>query len=277
MKINPKVSILIVSFNSWKYLKNTIDSCLNQNYDNFDILILDNNSNDWTKEYLENLNNDKIKIFFSDKNLWPYRWLNFLLDKSTSDYISIQDHDDIYHPDKLKESVEFLEKNKWYIWCGNNTLVFFEKTNNWYIYKSQQKNHVMHTSLMFRNKWFRYRDNKNYFLEDLYFQKKILLKEWNIWNIDKVLNLHLIKSWNKNLSSNWGDITFDNIIKFFNIYWFWKYWIQIFGIFLIKKIFYSQFKKYEQKLIDKKYWLLDITKINEDNNLKILLEQFKKV
>jgi len=277
MKVNQKVSILIISFNSWKYLKNTIDSCLNQKYDNFDILILDNNSNDWTKEYLENLNNDKIKIFFSYKNLWPYSWLNFLLDKTNSDYIAIQDHDDIYHPDKIKKSVEFLENNKWFIWCGNNTLVFFEKTNNWYIYKPQQKNHVMHTSLVFRNKWFRYRNNENYFLEDLYFQRKILLKYWEIWNIDKVLNLHLIKGWDKNLSSNWGKITFQNIRKFFNVYWFWFYWIQIFSIFIIKKIFFSKFKKYEQKLIDKKYWLLNINKINKDKNLKILLDLFKKV
>jgi len=38
----PKASILIVTYNSGKYIKNTLKSCLNQNYNNFNILILDN-------------------------------------------------------------------------------------------------------------------------------------------------------------------------------------------------------------------------------------------
>ena len=275
MKNTHKVSILIVTYNSWKYIKNTIKSCLNQTYENFDILILDNNSSDGTINYIKWLNNNKIKFFTSDKNLWPYKWLNFLLDKTDSEFIAIQDHDDIFHPNKIEESINFLSNNKKLIWCWNNVLVYYENENNWYIFKSQQDNHVMHTSLVFRNKWFRYRNEENYFLEDLYFQRKILCKSWWIWNIDKVLNLHLIKGGNNNLSSNWWDLTFNNFKKFFYVYWFWIYWIQIFGIFLIKKLFYSYFKKYEKRLIDKKYWLNTFGKLIKDKNLKILLDLYK--
>jgi len=270
----PKASILIVTYNSGKYIKNTLKSCLNQNYDNFNILILDNNSTDWTPEYIESLKKKKIILYKSKENLWPYKGLNYLLDKTKAEYIAIQDHDDIFHPNKLKETISFLDKNPDYVWCGHNMLVYFEKDKNWYIFRIQQQNNVMHTSLVFRNKWFRYRDNDNMYLEDLYFQRKILSESGKIWNINKVLWFHLIKENKNNLSSNWWKLNIKDIKKFFDIYWYWKYWIQVFIVTLLKKTFPTFFYKIERKVLNKKYWVLSLENLLKYENIKILLDNF---
>jgi len=274
------VSTIFCTYNAEKYIKWTLDSILSQTYKNQEILIRDDGSTDRTidiiKEYQKKDN--RIKLWTSKKRwkkLWPYWWLNFLLDKSKWEYIAIQDHDDIWHPEKLKKQVDFLNKNANYIWCWNNVLVFFEKDKNWYIFKPSQKNHIMHTSLMFRNIWVRYRENKDLFLEDLFFQRKILLKQWDIYNIDEVLSLHLIKNNGSNLSREWWKLNFNNLKKIINLYWIWKYWIQILIVFILKKMFPNFFLKKEKYLLNKKYWILPYNKLSKWKDTKKLLSFLK--
>ena len=65
---NPLVSILIANYNNEKFLSRSINSCLNQSYTNFEIIIFDDKSTDNSKSILQNYEkNDKIKIFFNDQ------------------------------------------------------------------------------------------------------------------------------------------------------------------------------------------------------------------
>ena len=69
MKIqNTLISILVINFNNAKLLTRAINSCLDQSYKNFEILIFDDGSSDNSREILKKFkNNKKIKIFFNKK------------------------------------------------------------------------------------------------------------------------------------------------------------------------------------------------------------------
>jgi glycosyltransferase involved in cell wall biosynthesis len=77
MQNKPLISILIVTYNPGEYLRKTLESCLDQTYENTEILILDNASSEDITQYFPK--SDKIQLIKSTTNLGPYRGLNLLL------------------------------------------------------------------------------------------------------------------------------------------------------------------------------------------------------
>lgn len=216
------VSILICTYNAEKTIKRTIDSCLNQTYKNFEILIHDDQSKDKTIEVINNMRDKRIKIIESWKKLWPYKWLNFLLDYAKWDYIAIQDHDDIRHPQKIEMQVEFLENNKKYVGCWTNYLEYYAWDEKWFICESKKRNvsfWIAHTSLIFRNEWYRY-NTENDYMCDVFFVKYILTK-WKelIHVIPKILTLHYNKSDWKNYSNLRFKYNIKNFKRYISINW----------------------------------------------------------
>jgi glycosyltransferase involved in cell wall biosynthesis len=213
-----KVSILIVSYNAEKYIERTIESCLNQTYQNIEVLLLDNASRDRTIEVAQKIQllDSRLNIFESKKNIGPYGGLNFLLDKARGEYIAIQDHDDIWFPEKIESQVVFLEKNKNFIACGTNTFYFYEERNILILNKKPEvSNFVDHISLVFRNKNLKY--NTEYVLTDEYFEKKILSEMGKIACIQNPLTIHRIKGDGTNLSSSRFKFSVKNVKDFFEI------------------------------------------------------------
>jgi len=223
MKNTPLVSILICTYNAENTIKNTLKSCLEQTYNNFEILIHDDQSKDKTIEVIKNIWDKRIKIIESWEKLWPYRWLNFLLDNSKWEYIAIQDHDDIRHPEKLEKQIIFLENNNKYTACWTACLEYYDWEDIWYIFNKQEKDvcfWVAHTSIVFRNKWFRY-DTTNDYLCDSYFLKHILTKWKNLIHIiPEPLTLHYNRSDGKNYSNLWFKYNIKNFKRYFDVYWF---------------------------------------------------------
>jgi len=210
------VSILIVAYNAEKFILQTVKSCLEQSYKKTEILILDNASGDKTVELLKNFNDQRIKIFEEKTNLGPYAGLNFLMEYARGEYIAIQDHDDIWFPEKIEKQVKFLESSKDFIACGTNTYYYFESENVLILNKkSLETNFVDHTSLIFRNKGFRY--NPKQILADELFEKKTLSEKGKIACLQEPLTVHRIKKEGANLSSTRFVISFKNIKEFFEI------------------------------------------------------------
>src|SRR3990167_596097 len=119
---NSLVSVLICTYNAEKFIKSTLESVLNQSYKNIEVLILDNGSTDKTVPIIRTLalhnaqpltyevrKGPSIRLIESKKNLGPYKGLNVLLELAKGKYIAINDHDDIWHPEKIKKQVSFLE------------------------------------------------------------------------------------------------------------------------------------------------------------------------
>ncbi len=217
--MNKKISVLICSYNSWKYIFDTIKSVLNQSYDDFELLILDNDSKDDTVKNIKSFSDKRIKLFESKINHWPYVGLNYLLEKAEWDYIAILDHDDLWAKNKLEIQVDFLEKNKEFVWSGTETVMYYESDKKYFLYYLKEKNnYTIHSSLMFRKGDYKYDDSILYFA-DAYFQKYELCK-WQdlIYNIKEPLTFHLIKDNFNNLTYTWFQPNFKNIKRLFKVH-----------------------------------------------------------
>lgn len=117
-----KVDILLTTYNTKiEYLKMQLDSILNQTYKNFNLIISDDCSpnkevRDILKEYKKKDN--RIQLYFQEKNLGYTKNFEFVLTKSTEKYIALSDHDDIWYPNKIEESIKTLkEKNVDLVYC----------------------------------------------------------------------------------------------------------------------------------------------------------------
>lgn len=250
----PLVSVLICTYNAEKTIIPTLDSCVNQTYENCEILILDNGSKDKTKDLIKDYQkeHENVKLYDEWKNLWAYNGLNYLMDRSNWKYIAIQDHDDIWHSKKIEEQVNFLEKNEEYVGCLTWTLIYYWISKIWYLHSTKwwPTNLWMHTSLMFRSDWFRY-NTSNTYLCDSYFMSKILSQNSKrLWIIPDVLSLHYMKETWENFSDFWFSPTLKNIRRYFDVYWFTVYdtclFIYQIMLWLIKPI-----SKKAKKWIDK--------------------------
>ena len=253
MQNKPLISILIVAYNPWEYLRNTLKSCLVQTYQNTEILILDNNSSEnigglmvwWFDGLIENTEWNKYKITIpntknqkpktiqlikSTENLGPYNGLNLLLEKANGEYIAIQDHDDIWKAEKLEKQIDFLEAHPEYVGCGTNTIMYYEWDKKYFEYLLDEENYyTIHPSLVFRysnkpktknQKQFRYDTQVEYMCDAYSLKYNLCHNEKKIYNLSEPLTLHLIKSTSANYSYRWHRLTTQNIRRAYNLHSF---------------------------------------------------------
>ncbi len=247
MKNNPLVSTLICTYNSENFIKNTLTSVIEQKYENQEILIFDDCSKDKTIDIINEISkkDPRIKLFSEWENIWAYNWLNYLIDKSKGKYIAIQDHDDIWHSEKLNIQIEFLETNLQYIWSWTWSMMYYSISKLWFFYddKEYDTTKVIHTSLVFRNNWFHY-DTKNDFLCDWFFMQNILTKWKKILKVHpEVLNLHYYKQNWTNYSEQWFKINWNNIKRYYNVYWYNLYYTFLLWYILTLKILPDQIRQ----------------------------------
>jgi len=108
-----KISVLISVYNGEATISQSLESILNQTYENFEILVLDDGSTDRTSELINNYskNYSKLKIFKNEKNMGLTYSLNYLITKSTGKYLARQDADDISYQDRFEKQVSTIVEN----------------------------------------------------------------------------------------------------------------------------------------------------------------------
>lgn len=204
------VSILIVTYEAEKYIKETIDSCLRQTYKNTEILILDNNSSDNTVSIIRSIYSAKLRLYAGGTNIGPFGGLNYLISRASGEYVAIQDHDDLWFPDKIEKQIDFLSENKGAIACGTRTFYYYEGLEKFVLNKKKfLTNCYDHTSLLFRNAGFKYEEK--HALADQYFQKITLKKKGDVACLSDILAIHRIREDNKNYSNYVFGLTFKNL------------------------------------------------------------------
>lgn len=110
MSVNPKVSILIPVYNGSNFIKDSIESALNQTYKNIEILVINDGSNDNDKtENIVKSFGDKVR-YIKKENGGVASALNLGIKEATGEYISWLSHDDAYMPNKIEKEIEVLEK-----------------------------------------------------------------------------------------------------------------------------------------------------------------------
>ena len=107
-----KISIITVTLNSEKTIKDTLNSVLSQDYKNIEHIIVDGGSTDKTKEILKRYPNKNKKIYNLDKS-GIYQAINYGIKKSSGEYIALLHSDDFYQSSNtITKVVQVINKNK---------------------------------------------------------------------------------------------------------------------------------------------------------------------
>ena len=103
-----KVSVIITTYNSELYIRDALNSAINQSYENIEILVIDNNSTDKTLDIVNSImqNYPKLIKLYFEKNQGANYARNLGVDKATGDYIQFLDSDDILLNNKLHEQMK---------------------------------------------------------------------------------------------------------------------------------------------------------------------------
>ena len=97
--MSEKVDVLMATYNGEKYLKEQIDSILNQTYQNIHLIISDDCSTDETRKILKTYEgNEKITIFYQENNQGYVKNFEFLLKQVSSELFMFADQDDFWLP-----------------------------------------------------------------------------------------------------------------------------------------------------------------------------------
>ena len=158
IKQSEKISVLISVFNGEKTINKSIESILDQTYNNFEILLMNDGSTDNTenilKEYADKFS--EISYFENKKNMGLTFSLNFLIKKSNGTYLARQDADDISYRNRFQMQISTILKNN-LDFCTSRALI--KGTNKKipgfsyflpYQYLIKYKNPFIHGSLMIK-------------------------------------------------------------------------------------------------------------------------------
>ena len=210
----PLISIILPTYN-WNHtwLSESIDSVINQSYSNFELIIInDASDNDIEKTILEFINKDnRIKYYKNEENIQLTRTLNKGIELSKWKYIARIDDDDIWIDEKkLEKQVIFMEKNTDYWLCWTWIIIIDEFWNeiNRVLYRSFDKNiknnitwlnQFAHSSVIIRKsileKVWRY-TNKKYckYTEDYDLWLKIWIHS-KLYNLEEYSIKYRVRKW----------------------------------------------------------------------------------
>ena len=125
--VDTNLSVYIVTYNRCNYLKKTIKSVLDQTYNKFVIYILDNNSNDKTKEIVSEFSDPRIHYICHKKNIGGINNIRFALENCTTDYCVVFHDDDIMRPAFIERELSILEEHKDVDMVSTNAYIIDEK------------------------------------------------------------------------------------------------------------------------------------------------------
>ena len=111
--MNSLFSIITPSYNSAKFIKQCIKSVIAQTYTNWEMIIVDDCSQDNSKEKIAILsqNDARIKTIFLDENIGAAETRNVAIRKAKGKYIAFLDSDDLWELQKLEKQISFMSKN----------------------------------------------------------------------------------------------------------------------------------------------------------------------
>lgn len=117
MVIKPLISVVLPTYNHGEFIGKAIQSVLSQTYQNFEIIVIDNNSVDETYKVISGFNDDRIKYYLIDNDGIIAKSRNLGIIQSKGEWISFLDSDDIWYYDKLYDFVTLISE-------GNSSQVF---------------------------------------------------------------------------------------------------------------------------------------------------------
>lgn len=112
--MNELVSIIMPSYNTASYIGFTIESILNQTYQEWELIIVDDCSTDETENIVYSFKDKRIRYYKNEKNLGAAICRNRALREARGRWIAFLDSDDLWKSEKLEKQIAFMKKNNYY-------------------------------------------------------------------------------------------------------------------------------------------------------------------
>jgi glycosyltransferase involved in cell wall biosynthesis len=197
------VSIIMSVYNGEKYLDESIQSILNQTFQDFEFIIIDDCSTDNSAEIIQKYTNQDTRIQFlkKEKNIGIKGFvenLNIGIQKSRGKYIARMDQDDFAFPNRLEKQVEFLNLHQDVFLVGTSMTLMNENSE---VYSEKKAltnfdeikkriiidNPIFHPTIMFRNEPNLFYRDKFYASEDFDFYLRLITSGKKIENLEEPL------------------------------------------------------------------------------------------
>lgn len=107
----PLVTVFMPVYNSEQYIREALESILNQTYQNLDILLVDDGSTDRSVEIIKSYQDTRIRLIQNEKNMGIPYTRNVGLKEAKGKYIAIMDSDDIAVSNRIERQIQYLETN----------------------------------------------------------------------------------------------------------------------------------------------------------------------
>ena len=106
------ISVILPTYNRAYCLERAINSVLNQSYTDLELIVVDDGSDDGTKELVQKLQkaDSRVKYFYTRINQGPAAARNYGIEQASGDYLAFQDSDDLWRPEKLSLQMKRMEE-----------------------------------------------------------------------------------------------------------------------------------------------------------------------
>lgn len=131
------ISIAMTTYNGEKYIREQLDSILNQTYKNFELIICDDFSTDSTVKIIKSYIDPRIKLFINEKNIGFKKNFEKAIKLCTGEYIALSDQDDIWENNKLELCINNIGEHD--LICTNSEIINSENISQHYTMKDVLK------------------------------------------------------------------------------------------------------------------------------------------
>lgn len=149
MSPSPTISVVMPVYNGEKYLREAIDSIINQTFGDFEFLIINDGSTDKSDEIIRSYNDSRIVYLQNDGNKGLVFTLNYGISKAKGEFIARMDADDISAPTRFENQVKALEANPDIGICGTWAKIIGSAN----VFKVECENEKIKCLLLFLNQF----------------------------------------------------------------------------------------------------------------------------
>lgn len=219
----PLLSIIMLSYNAELYLKEAIVSILSQDFDNYELIIIEDGSTDNSMNVIKSFNDSRIKIYQNIINQGIVYSRNRGIRLSSGKYLGMLDSDDIALPGKFRKQVKFLEDNpdfgmvgSWAVLIDKNGKLLKEK---WKLSGRPEKipsimffkNYFVQSAVVFRREVLpEYLYKPGYEIVEDYKLWMDILKKSKAWNLPEYLVKYRIHG--NNMTITGENVVKDNLV-----------------------------------------------------------------
>lgn len=129
----PLISVILPAYNAELYLKNAIDSILNQSFKDFELLVINDGSNDGTEGIILSYKDSRVIYIKNEINLGLIGTLNKGISLSKGKYLARMDADDISDPLRFEKQTLYLEENPNVVICSSSRIEFNDSNDKTHI------------------------------------------------------------------------------------------------------------------------------------------------